>query len=147
MGKPFNKKVWRDKKYGHSHKVDQWKENHKFAAKMKLKRVMKKELKNNPNFVPVQQKKFSNSNDDNKSRSNSLSKAKDQFNKKMNQKQLKKEEFLKNQKEKEGAMKKYKEKKAARLKVLNAKTKRGQPKMGGRIELLLAQIEEQCKND
>merc|ERR1712098_144506 len=118
---------------------DQWKENHKFAAKMKLKREMKKELKNNPNFVPVQQKKFSNSNGDNKSRSNSLSKAKDQFNKKMNQKQLKKE--------KEEAMNKYKEKKAARLKVLNAKTKRGQPKMGGRIELLLAQIEEQCKND
>merc|ERR1712083_1040249 len=103
--------------------------------------------KDNPNFVPVQQKKFSNSKGDNKSRSNSFSKAKDQFNKKMNQKQLKKEEFLKNQKEKEEAMKKYKEKKAARLKVLNANTKRGQPKMGGRIELLLSKIEEQCKDD
>merc|ERR1719282_1645289 len=77
----------------------------------------------------------------------SLSKAKDQYKKKMSQKELKKEEFIKNQKEKEEAMKKSKEKKAARLKVLNAKTKRGQPKMGGRIELLLAQIEEQCKND
>ena len=145
--KPFNKKVWRDKKYGHSHKVDQWKEKHKIAAKMKLKRVMKKEQKDNPNFVPLQQKKFSHLNGDHKLKPNSLSKAKDQFKKKMSQKELKKEEFIKNQKEKEEAMKKYKEKKAARLKVLNAKTKRGQPKMGGRIELLLAQIEEQCKND
>ena len=55
--------------------------------------------------------------------------------------------LLRKQEEKKAAVKKYKEKKAERLKILNAKTKRGQPKMGGRIELLLAKIEEQCKND
>ena len=141
--KPFNKKVWRDKKYGHSHKVEQWKEKHKLAAKMKYKRLLRKEQRNNPNLVPVADKKQQNGPKDKKF----VSKAHSQFNQKISQKRQKKEEFLKRQKEKEEAIKNYKEKKAARLKVLNAKTKRGQPKMGGRIELLLAQIEEQCKND
>ena len=62
-------------------------------------------------------------------------------------KEQKKQEYLKRQGEKNEAIKKYKEKKAERFKILNAKTKRGQPKMAGRIELLLAKIEEQCKND
>ena len=144
--KPFNKKIWRDRKYGHSHKVDQWKEKHKLAAKFQYKRLLKKEQKNNPNFVPVtDQKKFSK--DNNSSKNFALTKAKNKYNERVSQKQSKKEEFLRKQEEKNEAVKKYKEKKAARLKVLNAKTKRGQPKMGGRIELLLAKIEEQCQND
>ena len=143
--KPFNKKIWRDKKYGHSHKVDQWKEKHKHAAKFKYKRLLKKEQKNNPNFVPVtDKKKFSK---DKSSNNFALNKAKNKYNDSVAKKQSKKEEFLRKQEEKNEAVKKYKEKKAARLKVLNAKNKRGQPKMGGRIELLLAKIEEQCKND
>ena len=133
------------KKYGHSHKVDQWKEKHKLAAKFKYKRLLKKEQKNNPNFVPVaDQKKFSK---DKSSKNFALNKAKSKFNEAVSKKQSKREEFLRKQEEKNEAVKKYKEKKAARLKVLNAKNKRGQPKMGGRIELLLAKIEEQCKND
>ena len=146
--RPFNKKAWRDKKYGHSHKVDEWKKEHRFAAKMKYKRMLKKEQKNNPNFVPTI--KDNNASDHNikaDSRKTAFSKAKEKFNEKVAQKQQKQEEFLRRQEEKNEAVKKYKEKKAARLKVLNAKTKRGQPKMGGRIELLLAKIEEQCAND
>merc|ERR1711862_219182 len=103
---------WSEKKYGHVHKVDQWKDKHKLAAKMKYKRLLKKEEKNNPNFVSV-------------NKENNPSREK-------NKKQQKEEEFLRKQEEKKEAVKKYKEKKAERLKILNAKTKRGQPKMGGR---------------
>eukprot|EP00092_Neocalanus_flemingeri_P096625 GFUD01123019.1.p1 GENE.GFUD01123019.1~~GFUD01123019.1.p1 ORF type:complete len:107 (+),score=34.94 GFUD01123019.1:33-323(+) len=62
-------------------------------------------------------------------------------------KQKKQEEILNRQKEKEEAIKKYKEKKAVKMKALSAKTRRGQPVMAGRIEMLLEQIQEQCKDD
>ena len=89
--KPFNKKIWRDKKYGHSHKVDQWKEKHKLAAKFKYKRLLKKEQKNNPNFVPVtDKKKFSK---DKSSNNFALNKAKNKYNDSVAKKQSKKEEF------------------------------------------------------
>ena len=143
--KLFNKKKWREKKYGHGHKVDQWKDKHKLAAKMKYKRLLKKEEKNNPNFV--QHNKVIQSSREKNTKTSAFSKAVKKYDEQDFKKQLKKEEFLKKQEEKNEAVKKYKEKKAERLKVLNAKTKRGQPKMGGRIELLLAKIEEQCKDD
>ena len=145
--KPFNKKVWRDKKYNHGHKVEQWREKHKVAVKMRYKRMLKKEQKKNPDFKPE------NTANSNKNISNvpkhktAFSKARQQFNEKELNKKKKKEEFIKKQSEKEEAMKKYKEKKAARLKVLNSKTRRGQPVMAGRMELLLAKIQEQCQDD
>ena len=141
--KPFNKQRWREKKYGHSHKVEKWKENHKNAAKMKYQRLLKKEQKNNPNFVYVKKDQNKHSTDPRSSKLNE----KDIYNQKVSSKELKKQEFLKKQQEKSEAIKKYKEKKIERFKVLNSKTKKGQPRMGGRIELLLAKIEEQCKND
>ena len=143
--KPFDKRKWRDKKYGHSHKVEEWRAKHKQAGKLKYKRLMKKEQKNNPSVNP----EFQNEKGDINciEHKSSLMKAKDKFNKKISSKEQKKQEYLKRQGEKNEAIKKYKEKKAERFKVLNAKTKRGQPKMAGRIELLLAKIEEQCKND
>ena len=145
--KPFNKKVWRDKKYNHGHKVEQWREKHKVAVKMRYKRMLKKEQKKNPDIKPE------NTAESNKNISNvpkhktAFSKARQQFNEKELNKKKKKEEFIKKQSEKEEAMKKYKEKKAARLKVLNSKTRRGQPVMAGRMELLLAKIQEQCQDD
>ena len=144
--KPFNKRKWREKKYGHEHKVDQWKDKHKHAAKMKYKRLLKKEEKTNPNFVKIN-KENNPMREKNKKTPSAFTKAVNKFEEQKSKKQQKEEALLRKQEEKKEAVKKYKEKKAERLKILNAKTKRGQPKMGGRIELLLAKIEEQCKND
>ena len=145
--KPFDKKKWRDKKYGHSHKVDEWREKQKLAGRLRFKRLMKKEQKKDPSFNTPLNSKDEKAESNRSEHKSSHLKAKEQFHKKVNSKEQKKQDFLKRQVEKNEAIKKYKEKKAERFKILNAKTKRGQPKMDGRIELLLAKIEEQCKND
>ena len=44
--------------------------------------------------------------------------------------------------EKEQKIKEYKQKKIKRSKVMNSKTKKGQPRMGARIELLLEKIQK-----
>merc|ERR1712137_893650 len=124
-----NKRKWREKKYGHVHKVDQWKDKHKLAAKMKYKRLLKKEEKNNPNFVSLN-KENNLTREKNKKTTSAFTKAVNKFEEQKSKKRQKEEEFLRKQEEKK--------EKAERLKILNAKTKRGQPKMGGRIELLLA---------
>ena len=147
MKKPFNKKIWRDKKYNHGHKVEQWREKHKVAVKMRYKRMLKKEQKKNPDFKPENTAKPINNIYNVPKHKTAFSKARQQFNEKELKKEKKKEEFLRKQSEKEEAIKKYKEKKAARLKVLNSKTRRGQPVMAGRMELLLAKIQEQCQDD
>ena len=146
--KPFNKKIWRDKKYNHGHKVEQWREKHKVAVKMRYKRMLKKEQKKNPDFKPENTGKPNHKNISNISQHKSaFSKARQQFNEKELNKKKKQEEFSRKQSEKEEAIKKYKEKKTAKLKVLNSKTRRGQPVMAGRMELLLAKIQEQCQDD
>ena len=145
--KPFNKKIWRDKKYNHGHKVEQWREKHKVAVKMRYKRMLKKEQKKNPDFKPENTAKPNNNISNVPKHKTAFSKARQQFNEKELNKKKKKEEFVRKQSEKEEAIKKYKEKKAAKLKVLNSKTRRGQPVMAGRMELLLAKIQEQCQDD
>ena len=145
--KPFNKKIWRDKKYNHGHKVEQWREKHKVAVKMRYKRMLKKEQKKNPDFKPESTTKPNTNISNVPKHKSAFSKARQQFHEKELNKKKKNEEFVRKQSEKEEAIKKYKEKKTARLKVLNSKTKRGQPVMAGRMELLLAKIQEQCQDD
>ena len=145
--KPFNKKNWRDKKYNHGHKVDQWREKHKLAVKMRYKRMLKKEQRKNPDSNPETQKINSKHVPVKAKVKTGLSKAREQFSQKEINRKKKKEEFARKQAEKAEAIQKYKEKKNVRLKVLNSKTKRGQPVMAGRMELLLAKIQEQCQND
>merc|ERR1711915_519824 len=131
-------------KYNHGHKVDQWREKHKLAAKMKYKRMLKKEQRKNSDSNP--ENVYINSKHVPKAKTG-LSKAREQFSQKEINRKKKKEEFVRKQAEKAEAIQKYKEKKNVRLKVLNSKTKRGQPVMAGRMELLLAKIQEQCQND
>merc|ERR1719427_58569 len=101
----------------------------------------------NPNLEPIGEKQsFTNKNDDKKT-NYGFNKAKRKFDDKLAIKEKKQLEIQRRQKEKEAAIKKYKEKKAVKMKALTAKTKRGQPVMAGRIELLLEQIQEQCKED
>merc|ERR1719427_1304012 len=95
--------------------------------------------KDNPNLEPIGEKKLLlEKNEEKRPTHSGYSKPKRKYEDKIASKQ---------KKEKEIAIKKYKEKKAVKMKALTAKTKRGQPVMAGRIELLLEQIQEQCKDD
>ncbi|XP_043487336.1 thyroid transcription factor 1-associated protein 26 homolog [Polistes fuscatus] len=61
-------------------------------------------------------------------------------------KKRKKEEMLRIKTEKEEALRKYKEKKMQKYKKLSKKTKKGQPVMKERIELLLQKIQQDKNN-
>jgi hypothetical protein len=73
----------------------------------------------------------------------SLHRAKQRFEEKKAAAARKQEEFQQRQKDRAEALKKYRQKKDLRFKKLSAKTRKGQPLMGGRIELLLEKIQEQ----
>merc|ERR1712210_52861 len=145
----FDKAKYREKKYSHVKKLNDWKKNHKIDAERKYKKMLRKEekknqflAKSNPNMQPLGQKSV-HSKTENKQKSG-LNKAKKTFEEKVAAKRKAEEEAEKKQKEKEEAVKRYKEKKAQKSKALRAVTKRGQPVMAGRMELLLAKIQEQC---
>ena len=157
--KPFNKAAWREKKYSHGHKVEQWRDKQKLAMARGYKKMVRKEekramyqtkgeKKDNPNLEPIGEKKsLLEKNEEKRPTHSGYSKAKRKYEDKIASKQKKEEEIMKRQKEKEVAIKKYKEKKAVKMKALTAKTKRGQPVMAGRIELLYEQIQEQCSHE
>ena len=159
LKKPFNKAEWREKKYSHGHKVEQWRDKQKMSMARNYHKMIKKEekkalyektggKKDNPNLEPIGEKKsLVEKNEEKRPIKSGFSKAKKKYEDKIVTKQKKEEEFLQRQQEKETAIKKYKEKKALKMKALSAKTRRGQPVMAGRIEMLLEQIQEQCKND
>jgi len=156
--KPFDKVAWRKKKYSHGHKVDQWREKQKMSMARSYHKMLKKEekkslyvkgegQKRNPNLQPIGEKKSLVDTKENCMKPKSgFSKAKRKYEEKIMAKQKRKEELIKRQEEKLEAIRKYKEKKALKMKALTSKTKRGQPVMAGRMELLLEQIQQQCKD-
>eukprot|EP00092_Neocalanus_flemingeri_P039375 GFUD01042871.1.p1 GENE.GFUD01042871.1~~GFUD01042871.1.p1 ORF type:complete len:171 (+),score=77.40 GFUD01042871.1:53-565(+) len=157
--KPFNKAAWREKKYSHGHKVEQWRDKQKLSMARNYQKMIRKDekkaefqnkgsKKENPNLEPIGEKKsLVEKMEDRRPAQSGYNRAKSKFEDKVASKQKKQEEILNRQKEKEEAIKKYKEKKAVKMKALSAKTRRGQPVMAGRIEMLLEQIQEQCKDD
>ena len=148
----FDKAKYRQKKYSHAHKLGDWKKNHKLEAKRKYRKLLRKEekktvyneKKKNANMEPIGVKPVKKPESEPMS---GMSKAKKVYEEKVKSKQNMEDERKKKQLEKEEAVKRYKEKKAVKTKALRAVTKRGQPVMAGRMELLLAKIQEQCKDD
>ena len=43
--KPFDKAAWRKKKYGHDHRVEQWKDQHRLQMKRSYKKIQRKDEK------------------------------------------------------------------------------------------------------
>ena len=147
----FDKAKYRQKKYSHAHKLGDWKKNHKLEAGRKYKKLLRKEEKKtlynekkNANMEPIGVKPVKKPESEPMS---GMSKAKKVYEEKVKSKQNMEDERKKKQLEKEEAVKRYKEKKAVKTKALRAVTKKGQPVMAGRMELLLAKIQEQCKDD
>lgn len=77
-----------------------------------------------------------------KNRPNNLRRARAQYKKKIEEKQQRQEEVMKRRQEAEAAKKRYKEKRIHRFKKLNQKTKKGQPVMRGKIELMLEALQQ-----
>lgn len=160
--KPFDKKTYRLKKYSKKYKLDQWEEQ----RKKKLLRDYYKETKNDPMVGTYKAKDI---NDDGKTEIDSgigkfvrhpdmiekdltavttekkkdpYWKAKEQYKKIKQEKVDKRNEIEKNKEEKKQKLLEYKKKKADRFKKLSKKTKKGQPVMTGRLELLLEKIQK-----
>lgn len=143
----FDKTKYRQKKYSHSHKLNDWKKGHKLEAERKYKKLLRKEekketfkQKSNPNLEPLGAEPEQAPA---KRQLSGMNKAKNSYEEKVKAKQKAADEVKKNQEDKVAAVKKYKEKKAAKNKALRAVTRRGQPVMAGRMELLLQQIQQQ----
>lgn len=77
-----------------------------------------------------------------KNRPNNFQRAKALYKKKIEEKMQRQEETLNKRKEAEEAKKKYKERRLYRFKKLNQKTKKGQPLMRGKIELMLESLQQ-----
>ena len=117
----FDKSKYREKKYSHVKKLNDWKKNHKIEAERKYKKMLRKEekknqfiAKSNPNMQPLGQKP-ENLHGTEKRQLSGLKKAKNTFEEKVAAKKKAEDEAEKKRKEKEEAVKKYKDKKVMLL--------------------------------
>ncbi|XP_016921801.1 thyroid transcription factor 1-associated protein 26 homolog isoform X1 [Apis cerana] len=141
--KPFNKKQYRLKKYSNKYKINQWEERRKKAALRGFYKQIDKDQQQNV------KKSFASKVDDQKEHEtqpknlNAFHKAKQEFLRKQNEKRKQKEEALRVKTEREEALKNYKERRMQTYKKLSKKTKKGQPVMKDRLEMLLEKIQQQ----
>ena len=117
----FDKAKYREKKYSHVKKLNDWKKNHKIEAERKYKKLLRKEskknqflAKSNPNMQPLGQKSENLHGTENRQLSG-LKKAKKTFEEKVAAKKKSEEEAEKKRNEKEEAVKRYKDKKVMPL--------------------------------
>lgn len=155
---PFDKKAYRLKKYSKKYKLEQWEEK----RKKKLLYDYHKTIKNDPMLGSYKPKSFDEDNTDandhaigkfvrhpdlieekkvEKGKKDPYKKAKEHLEKVKQEKLQKQQEKEKSKLEKAQKLQEYKKKKQDRFKKLSKKTKRGQPVMTGRLELLLEKIQ------
>ncbi|KAH0954519.1 hypothetical protein HN011_000247 [Eciton burchellii] len=141
--KTFDKKKYRLQKYSNKYKVNQWEERNKKAALREFYKDLKKE---NFNQRPLNSEGTSKNEvtDEvtSKRKDYAFYKAKQEYQYRLNEKKKRIEKAAQVKAEREEALKKYKEKKTRNSKILSMKTKKGQPLMKGRIELLLEKIQQ-----
>ncbi|XP_040573615.1 uncharacterized protein [Lepeophtheirus salmonis] len=132
------KKSWRENTYGKKNKVDEWKTQNRKKLEYRYFKMLKKEGidKQNANLTPIGAEK------------NNFKKVKEDFKKRklIAEKKVREDEkkmrFLEKQKAKEA----YQKKKAEKFKILSQRTRKGQPLMKGRLQLLYEKIKENSSN-
>ncbi|CAB3359769.1 Hypothetical predicted protein [Cloeon dipterum] len=145
--KGFDKKKWRERHYSHKFKVQQFDDRRKKKVLRKYYRELKyiqgepqdpkastSDFNHPSQRQPTQQKKMS-----------ATQKANLEFERIKQQKLDRKADLERKKAEKEQKLKEYREKKAERFKRLSKKTKKGQPVMKDRLEMLLEKIQKQCR--
>lgn len=154
--KPFDKKAYRLKKYSKKYKLEQWEEQRKKV----LLRNLQKELKNDEVSGTYKPKTFDEDIIDGQEvgrfvkhpdllgKENVVVKKKPFLSAREKQEKIKQEKIEKQQQvqkaieEKKQKLDAYRKKKQEKFKKLSRKTKKGQPVMTGRLELLLEKIQK-----
>ncbi|XP_031847005.1 uncharacterized protein LOC116433244 [Nomia melanderi] len=143
--KPFDKKKYRAQKYSNKYKINQWEERRKKAILRDYYKEREKSECQRPK-QPVSLKSDDpngNSQQSHPPKISAFHKAKKEFLRKKDEKRKKREEAMRVKSEREEALKKYKEKRMQTYKRLSKKTKKGQPVMKDRLEMLLEKIQQQ----
>ncbi|XP_043269456.1 rRNA-processing protein FYV7 isoform X1 [Venturia canescens] len=147
--KPFDKKKYRLQKYSNKYKVDQWEDRRKKAVLRNFYKDLRKEQGTIPDTLKLLKKPEDGSVENRSSvkKKSPFFAAKEEFRKKKAEKQAKKELLLKSKEERAEALNKYKEKKKETYKKLSKKTKKGQPVMKDRLEMLLEKIKQSTSTE
>ncbi|KYN03974.1 PREDICTED: thyroid transcription factor 1-associated protein 26 homolog [Cyphomyrmex costatus] len=139
--KTFDKKKYRLQKYSNKYKINRWEEKRKEFVLREYYKELKKDQQNS--IGTSSNLSNTSKNETNKSRKGyAFFKAKQQYRQKQEEKKNMLGNTIRIRIEREEALKKYKEKKLQNFKVLSKKTKRGQPVMKGRIEMVLEKIQQ-----
>lgn len=151
--RPFDKKKWRLQKYSKKYKLEQFEERRKKSVLHEYYQQLRHERPKTD--VKKIYEQYDESDDERGPRNyvqhpdydpkgpkrSTRTKVRLEMERIKKEKEAKKEEAEKRKQEQDEAMKKYRAKKIEKNKKLNKKTKRGQPVMKGRIEMLLEKIQ------
>ncbi|CAL1683256.1 unnamed protein product [Lasius platythorax] len=142
--KKFDKKKYRLQKYSNKYKINQWEEKRKKAVLRGFYKELEKDRQNSSQASSNLNRASNNTNEisSSKSKSYAFYKAKQEYKRKQEEKKKRIEDAIRVKAEREEALRKYKEKKLHNYKMLSKKTKKGQPVMKGRIEMLLEKIQQ-----
>ncbi|XP_028047290.2 thyroid transcription factor 1-associated protein 26 homolog [Monomorium pharaonis] len=142
--KKFDKKKYRLQKYSNKYKIEQWEERKKKAVLRQFYKELDKDQPKNSAETSLNLSNTSRNADEpskSKKKGGAYFKAKREYHRKQEEKKKRIEETARRKAEREEALRKYKEKKIRNFKILSKKTRKGQPVMKGRIELLLEKIQ------
>ncbi|XP_011299699.1 thyroid transcription factor 1-associated protein 26 homolog [Fopius arisanus] len=143
--KPFDKKTYRLKKYSNKYKVEQWEDRRKKAVLRGFYKDLERENKNapsKPSLISSDNPHEENKEKQPKKKRNAFHSAKLEFQRKLDEKKQRKEEIMRAKAEREEALQKYKQKRMENYKKLSKKTRKGQPVMKDRLEMLLEKIQQ-----
>ncbi|XP_014483662.1 PREDICTED: thyroid transcription factor 1-associated protein 26 homolog isoform X1 [Dinoponera quadriceps] len=143
--KTFDKKKYRLQKYSNKYKINQWEERRKKAILREFHKELKRNQQNSAQMSINSSDTSKNADEtsSNSMKNSPLHKSVQEYKNRMEEeKRTRGQEEATRVKAKQEAAKKYKEKKIRAFKALSKKTKKGQPVMKGRIEMLLEKIQQ-----
>ncbi|XP_076766966.1 uncharacterized protein LOC143433512 [Xylocopa sonorina] len=141
--KLFNKKNYRIQKYSNKYKINQWEERRKKAILRNFYKELDKDQNQNLQKPSVFKNNEQNENVKQPKKTSAFHKAKQEFLNKKDEKKRQMEQVSRMKAKREEAVEKYKKERMQAYKKLSKKTKKGQPVMKDRIEILLEKIERQ----
>ncbi|EFX88179.1 hypothetical protein DAPPUDRAFT_221383 [Daphnia pulex] len=148
----FNKKKWRETQYSHKERVSEWESKRKEAVKRKYRKMLKKDestssVQTTYQLYNAEEGNVNGYSEPPRQRLSEFQRAKLEYERIQGLKEEARLEREQKIKEREIAIMKSKQMRLERIKKLTQKTKKGQPVMKGRIEILLQKIQKQVVND
>lgn len=150
----FDKKKWRETQYSHKQRVSEWESKRKEAVKRKYRKMLKKDESTSSVHITNRLYNIADGNYNSgysqpppPQRLSEFQRAKLEYERIQGLKEEARLEREQKVKEREMAIMKSKQVRLERIKKLTQKTKKGQPVMKGRIEILLEKIQKQVANE